>query len=384
MISATQYVLVALALAGIGYYLVCITSTAGFLLDRKKRRTEVAEFSPPVTILKPVRGVDPGAYENFRSHCLQDYPDYELIFGVGDANDAAIPLIERLRQEFPQRRIQLVICTQVRGTNRKVSNLMQMLAESQHPFVVINDGDIRVGRDYLRRVMAPFSSANVGMVTCLYHGIAAPTLGSRLEALGISTDFIAGVLTARQLEGKLRFALGSTLALRKTSLAAIGGLEPLVDYLADDYELGRRIAGAGFEVALSEETVETCVPAYSFAEFYAHQLRWARSTRDSRRWGYAGLALTFGLPWSLFAVLAAHGAPWSWKLLLVALVTRVLMAIVVGGVVLRDRQLTRDLILLPLRDLIALSVWIASFFGHKVSWRGSSFILENGKLRPVA
>jgi len=224
----------------------------------------------------------------------------------------------------------------------------------------------------------------VGMVTCLYHGIAASTLGSKLEALGISTDFSAGVLTARQVEGGIRFALGSTLAFSREALDSVGGLEPLVDYLADDYQLGRRISAQGYKVLLADVNVETFVPGYSFREFFLHQLRWARSTRDSRRWGYTGLVLTFGLPWSMMSAVLAHGTLWSWRVLAAALGTRLLMALTVGVGVLRDRQVWRDLVLIPLRDLIAVVVWATSFLGHQVSWRGTSFILENGKLRPAA
>jgi ceramide glucosyltransferase len=287
-------------------------------------------------------------------------------------------------REFPGRSIKLIACPQVLGMNRKVSNLVQMLAHAQHDYTLVNDGDIRVPREYLRRVLAPFESDSVGLVTCLYRGIAAATLGSRLEALGISTDFSAGVLTARMLEGGIRFGLGSTLAFSRKALAAIGGLEPMLDYLADDYELGERIARAGLQVILADATVETLVPAYKFKDFLLHQMRWARSTRDSRPYGYAGLLLTFGLPWALLTALLARGAAWSWKLLLIAITVRIIMALTVGLGELRDRQVLRDLILLPLRDLIALGVWAASFAGHKVNWRGTYFILENGKLRPAA
>jgi len=381
-----QYAVAALALLGVAYYLLCLWSAASFLLARRRSRAVNGEaaFTPAVTILKPVLGADPGAYESFRSHCLQDYPQYEIIFGVGDANDAAVPLIQQLMREFPQRQIKLVVCAQKRGMNRKVSNLLQMLPQAQHQYLLVNDGDIRVRPDYLRRVMAPFAGDRVGMVTCLYHGIAASTLGSKLEALGISTDFSAGVLTARQVEGGIRFALGSTLAFSREALDSVGGLEPLVDYLADDYQLGRRISAQGYKVLLADVNVETFVPGYSFREFFLHQLRWARSTRDSRRWGYTGLVLTFGLPWSMMSAVLAHGTLWSWRVLAAALGTRLLMALTVGVGVLRDRQVWRDLVLIPLRDLIAVVVWATSFLGHQVSWRGTSFILENGKLRPAA
>ena len=231
--------------------------------------------------------------------------------------------------------------------------------------------------------MAPFASPKVGMVTCPYRGIAADTLGSKLESIGISTDFIAGVLAARQIEGGIHFALGSTLAMSRTALEAIGGLRPLVDYLADDFELGYRIAKAGYEVVLADIVVETHLPAYSFRGFFQHQMRWARSTRDSRRMGYIGLLLTFGLPWSIFAVLLAPLSWWSWATLAAAAALRAAVALKVGIGIVHDRAVSRRLWLVPLRDLVAFGVWFASFADHTVHWRGEVFILEKGKIRPA-
>lgn len=367
------------AVAGCGYYLLCIWSARQFLGASRRQRAN--GFTPPVSILKPLKGTDPDIYESFRSHCLQDYPHYEVIFGVSDADDPAVELVRRLQAEFPQANIGLVVCPKVLGTNMKVSNLAQMLPSARHDYLIVNDSDIRVDPDYLRRVMAPFEEEKVGMVTCLYRGIAGRTLGSKLEAIGISSDFSAGVLAARTLEG-IHFALGSTLAFPRKALEAIGGFEPLVDYLADDFELGARISAAGFEVRLSDVVVDHHLPDYSLRSFTQHQLRWARSTRDSRRWGYTGVVLTFGVPWALVAVLLSAGAAWSWALLAAAVVLRITMALVVGKGILHDPQVVRELYLLPLRDVVALLVWIASYAGHTVAWRGDIFILEKGKLRP--
>jgi ceramide glucosyltransferase len=336
-----------------------------------------------VTILKPLRGVDPQMYESFRSHCVQDYPEYEIIFGVSEPDDPAVEAVHRLMREFPGCKIRLLVCPEVLGNNRKTSNLVQMLAFAQHDHILINDSDIYVTSDYLRRVMAPFARPQVGMVTCPYRGIAADTLGSKLESIGISTDFIAGVLVARQIEGGIHFALGSTLAMSRKALEAIGGLRPLVDYLADDFELGYRIAKAGYEVVLADIVVETHLPAYSFRGFFQHQMRWARSTRDSRRMGYVGLLLTFGLPWAIFAVLLAPLSWWSWTTLAAAAALRAAVALKVGVGVVHDRAVFRRLGLVPLRDLVAFGVWFASFADHTVHWRGEVFILEKGKIRPA-
>jgi len=313
------------------YYLLGLWSAGLFLRGQKagKACPELAEGSafptvelPSVSILKPLKGTDPDIYESFRSHCLQDYPEYEIIFGVSDANDPAVASVRQLQKEFPGHAICLVVSPTKLGPNVKVSNLEQMLASARFQHLIVNDSDIRVEPDYLRRVMAPLGDDGVGMVTCLYRGVAAPTLGSRLESLGISADFCPGVLVARQLEGELHFGLGSTLAFRRADLERIGGFKSIVDFLADDYELGHRIAALGLQVVLSDVVVETHLPAYDLAGFFSHQLRWARGVRDARAAGYVGLVSTFGLMWSLLALVAADGAPWSWAAAGVTIVLR--------------------------------------------------------------
>jgi ceramide glucosyltransferase len=260
-----------------------------------------------------------------------------------------------LQREFPNRAIQLVIAPKILGPNVKVSNLEQMVSAARYEFLLVNDSDIQVAPDYLRRVIAPLNDENVGVVTCLYRGVAASTLGSRLESLGISTDFCPGVLVARKLEGGLRFGLGSTLAFRRGDLDYIGGFKSIVDFLADDYELGRRIAALGRKVILSDVVVETHLPAYDLRGFFSHQLRWARGVRDARAGGYFGLVTTYGLMWALLVLIAAHAAPWSWGALGTMLL-RVAVALVVGKSVLHDRQTLKNLWLLPLRDLFAVAI----------------------------
>jgi ceramide glucosyltransferase len=388
VIRLLQIISVLGCLTSSAYYLLCLWSVRSFLheeqADRSVRPTQArpTQALPPISILKPLKGVDPDIYESFRSHCLQDYPEYEIVFGVSDADDPAIASVERLKKEFPGRAIRLVVAPKILGANVKVSNLQQMLPHARYEYLIVDDSDIRVERDYLRRVIAPFIAEedHVGMVTCLYRGVAAPTLGSRLESLGISTDFCAGVLVARQLEGGLHFALGSTMAFRRADLALAGGFEAIVDHLADDYELGRRIANLGLHIHLSDVVVETHLPAYDLRGFFAHQLRWARGVRDSRAGGYFGLVTTFGLMWALLAFLTSGAAQWSIGLLLGVAALRVAVAIAIGKVVLKDSRLLAHLWLLPLRDLIAVGVWVASFAGHTVTWRGDRFYLKDGRL----
>ncbi len=369
-------------LSSIGHYALCLWSAAKFLRQRKAADKSVrpTQACPAVSTLKPLKGTDPEMYESFRSHCLQDYPEYEIIFGVSDPNDPSTELVERLKAEFPERAIRLTICRKNLGANAKVSCLAQMLSEAQSEYIIVNDSDIRVAPDYLRRVLAPLSATEVGLVTCLYRGVANSTLGSRLESLGISTDFCAGILAARHLERGLRFGLGSTLAFRRRDLQAIGGFEAFVDYLADDYQMGSRIAALGLKVKLSDVVVETFLPRYTLREFFDHQLRWARTVRDSRFWGYVGLGLTFGLPWAVLCLVLSPGAGWAWALLAVTTTMRTVMAIIVGSLVLGDSQVKRFLALIPLRDVLGLLIWAVSFAGHTVAWRGDSFTLRNGKL----
>jgi ceramide glucosyltransferase len=382
-----------LAWAGIGYYLLALWSARAFVHRPRHARPD---YTPGVSILKPVRGLDHEMYSAFASHCRQEYTgEYEILFGVSALDDPALTAVHQLQEEFPDHAIRVIECPQLLGANGKVSNLTQMLPHARYPYIVINDSDIVVSPRYLANVMAGFAPSpqrdrSVGMVTAPYRGRAhglprqEPTFGSRMEALGISTDFIPGVLTARRIEGGIHFVLGSTLAVSREALDRIGGLAPLVDYLADDYELGARIAAAGYAVELSSEVVETWVPPYDAAGFFQHQLRWSRSTRDSRRWGYAGLVFTFGLPWAFFNLIATGLSLESIALFVLALLVRVALALVVGVGILGDMQVLRDLLLLLPRDLIALFLWAWSFAGDTVTWRGERFLLRKGKLTRMA
>lgn len=338
---------------------------------------------PPVSILKPIKGADPDMYEALRSHCLQDYPEYEILLGITDANDAAVPMIEKLKQEFPNHVIRIVNCEQRLGANGKVSSLAQMAPSATHEVLLVNDSDIRVERDYLKTIATDLQRPGVGLVTCLYRGTPAQTIWSRLEALGISTDFVPGVLAARAIEGGMHFGLGSTLAFRKSDLAAIGGFEGLVDYLADDYELGHRIAELGKTVLLSSQVVETHLAGYDFAGFVSHQLRWARTIRASRLLGYIGLLFTFTLPWATAVLLLAHGAAWARWAFAIAVLARFEMAAVSSELVLRDRNSVRLFWLLPLRDFLAPLTWLVGLVGQQIVWRGELFTLKDGKLLRV-
>ena len=371
--------------AGIAYMLLALWGARDYVRAVQRARA-AAPFAAGVSVLKPLKGIDPRMYAGLQSHCRQDYgAPFELIFGVHRLDDPAVEEVERLQREFPEMVIKLVECRERLGTSGKVSNLVQMLPHSAFEHVVINDSDIFVAPHYLAGVMRYFGEASVGMVTAPYIGRTGAggrekTVWAKLEALGISTDFLPGVLTARKLEGGIRFGMGSTLAFSRTALAKAGGLEPLVEFLADDYELGKRISQAGYLVRLCGETVETTVPAYGLGDFWDHQMRWARSTRDSRKLGYIGLGVTYTIPWALMTVVASGGALWSLTLLMMALLARVTVALTIGVGLLRDDQVLRDLWLLPVRDCFGLLFWAWSFAGDTVVWRGEEFRLKDGRI----
>jgi ceramide glucosyltransferase len=374
-----------LTMGGLAYMLLALAGARQLARDRCSQpvAAEKPSFAPDVTILKPIKGVDARMYAGLASHCRQHYAGhFEILFGVSSEDDPAVGEIERLRAEFPDYDLRLIVCPQLLGASGKVSNLVQMLAEAKYEHLLINDSDICVSPNYLTRVMSGFADAQVGMVTALYRGRmdAMPSMWSRLEALGISTDFIPGVLTARRLEGGVRFGLGSTLAMSRVALEAAGGLAPLVDSLADDYELGARIAQAGFHVELCDEVVETAIPTYDLRGFCQHQLRWARTTRDSRRWGYLGLGITYVIPWAAVNCLASGLATWSFGLLGLAALVRVAVALSVGVGVLGDDQVLRDLWLLPVRDCFGLGFWAWSYASDTIVWRGERFHLRDGRI----
>ena len=379
-----------MAVAGMGYFLAAMIGALTFLAAR---RAPLPPFAPGVSVLKSLKGLELGMTEAFRSHCAQSYAgEFELLFGIGNLSDPAVTAVERLQQEFPLHSIQLIHCPARLGTNGKVSTLAQLVPRARHDFLLINDSDITVSSRYLARVMAHFAPppahsgkppAPVGLVTALYRGRPHGTLPSRLEALGIATDFQPGVLLSKMIEGGIHYGLGSTLAVSRQALNQIGGLEAMVDHLADDYELGARIDRAGYRIALSSDVVETAIPAYTWRGFFDHQLRWARTVRDARPWGYAGLIFTHGLAWSVLNVVASGLSPLSLWLLGLSFFLRLTLAMTVGVQVLGDRQVLPSLWLLPLRDLIAMGIWVAGFAGNTIVWRGERFLLNGGKLQSV-
>jgi len=374
--------LLVLALASFAYYVVAIVAALRFF-GRRDAAALPSDFTPPVSILKPIYGLDREAYQNYASFCTQDYPDYEILFCVSDDQDPAIPVIEQLARDFPQRRIHLLIGSDPLGVSDKVNKLCRMAREARHDILAVSDSDVRVTPEYLRAIAAPFRDPAVGAVTCLYRGLTDGSLAANLEAIGNSTDFTAGVLVA-WLFAPVNFTLGATMATTKERLAEIGGFDSLVDHFSDDYELGNRIAARGHRVELSTFPVSIVYPHQKLADAFRHQLRWNVSIRFSRPAGHFGLIFTQALPLALLAAIFAPSAAWAISLLLGYLLLRGISAWVVGVYGMRDAGVRKHLELLPLRDAFAFIVWVASFFPQRIHWRGREFYVRDKRLVAAA
>lgn len=379
--------LAALAAAANTFYILSMVASVRFFGGRSRSKAALktegraAAFTPPVSIMIPLRGADFKAYQNYERLCRQQYPDYQIVFGVQDGNDSAVPIIRQLISKFPERNIDLVISAQSHGQNAKISNLQNMLSAVRHDHIVIVDSDIRVGPEYLKTIIAPLEESAVGLATCLYRAAETPDFGARLEAVGISSEFAAGVLMAWMIEG-VRFALGSTMATTRKQLERIGGFPALADYLADDFMLGNLVARSGYEVRLSDHVVETAMQPAGLSGMIRHQMRWARSTRISRPLGYLGLIFTYGTAVATVLTIVDGFSSRSLWLLAVTLIVRMSMAILIGVYWLGDRILLRNLWLVPIRDLLSFSIWVLSWVGRRVEWRGRFFeVAKDGKMR---
>ncbi len=368
-------------LTSAGFYLFSIYSAFEFFSRSKKTPQEEPGYCPPISILKSVCGVDDGAYDNLASFCRQDYPQYQVIFGVHDKQDPILPVIQRLMRDFEGLDIQLVLCDRVMGANPKVSNLIQMETRAKHPFLLICDSDIRVGKDYLGRVIQPMRDPSIGVVTGMCHSLSKGGIGT-LEALRESTEFCPHVLVARKLEG-IKFGLGSAILVRRRALERVGGLNSIADYLADDFLLGNRIANAGYTVELSDLVVEHDLSIQDFRRFVRRQIRWNRGIRVCRPWGYRGLLFTYGVPASVLFLAFIGGSPWGWAVFGLTLSIRLMMAYTVGAWFLNDRAARRFLWAVPLQDVVSFVLWCFGLFGNAVYWRGQYFKLTpEGKLLP--
>jgi len=381
--SILRYAVLAVATFPFIYYLLVLYSSWRFF-HRPTSSPGAAGggFTPPVSNLKPIRGADPEAYENFASLCRQDYPEYELLFCVGAKDDPAVPVLEMLARDFPERRIRILVGTDGRASNDKAAKLARLVSEARHEILVINDSDVRVRPDYLRSVVAPLADPKVGAVTCFYMPLEVKTLPEKLQTMGMVSDFYAGVLVARQLDG-MKFALGPTIATTRERLAGFGGYGAIENLPADDVLVGRLIAGQGYEVVLLPYVIQTVPDFHSLPDLVRKRLRWFVVMRHMRPWGHLGLLLTQGLPWSLAAVAARPTAAVALGYLGAYLGLRFAMTWLIGAKGLRDRTLWKKMWLIPAWDAMALFIWLWSFGRDSFRWRDGEYAIRRGRLVPV-
>lgn len=365
-------VLLTVAVAASLYYALAIYAAFDFF---SRRRADGGPL-PPISILKPIRGLDPDSYASFASFCAQEYPDYELIFGSIDDDDPGAEVARQIIRDYPGRDIRLVTGAPCLGANPKVSNLAHMAATAKHALLLVSDSDIRAGPGHLRAMAQPLTDPSVGVVTCLYRSDGRGWAG-RLDALGLSTEFQPSVLVARAVEG-IRFGLGAGILIRRTALEAVGGFPAIADYLADDYLLGALPARAGWGVALATEVVEHRLGPETFWELVRHQLRWNRGIRACRPGSYAGLVFLQATAAGLLGLVSLRGSAAGWALLALTWGTRLAAAWIIAGGYLRDRDARRLIWLVPVRDLLSTLLWGLAFFGRSVQWRGARYRVGKG------
>ncbi len=378
--SLTASIFLGVAAIPLIYYLIALYSCVRYF---SQKRTPSSTFTPPVSNLKPIRGLDPDAYENLASFCRQDYPEYEILFCVDDGDERVLSVIERLTRDFPECRIRVLFGSGRDATNDKVAKLARLVSEAAYEHLVISDSDVRVRPDYLRTVVGPLSNPEVGATTCFYVHADEKTFTENLQTVGMISDFYAGVLVAWQLDG-IKFALGPTIATTRARLAGFGGYQALENRPADDLLVGRLIADQGYRVELLPYTVSTVADYKSMSELLHKRLRWIVVMRHMRPWGHLGLLLTQGLPWCLVAI-AIHP---TWAVAIGYLgayfALRVSMTWAVGGWGLHQPGLAKKMALIPVWDGIAFCIWLTSFLRKSVRWRGSDYYIRDGELVAVS
>jgi len=365
------------------YYLIAIYSTWRFFVVSSRQRATAPSFTPPVSILKPVRGLDPDAYKNLASFCRQDYPEYEIVFCVGDRTDPVLPVIEKVMHDFPECTIRVLFGSGRVATNDKVAKLARLTNEAQYECLVINDSDVRAEPAYLRTIVAPLADPKVGAVTCFYAPTDEETLVQHLQSVGMLSDFYAGILVAWQLDG-VKFALGPTIATTRTRLSGFGGYEAIENRPADDLLVGRLIAEQGYEVKLLPYSVLTVADYDSLRDLFNKRLRWIVVMRHMRPWGHLGLIFTLGLPWSLAAVAVRPTLAVVVGYLGTYFALRCAMTWLVGSWGLKHRVSWQKYSLIPLWDTMASLIWLLSFTRATIMWRGRKYFIREGQLVPAS
>lgn len=369
-------------LAGLGavYYIASTLALRRHFLSTRRRRSEGSR-APRVSILKPVCGLDADASENLASYLRLDYPDYEVLFGVLDPDDPSVPIIADLIVGVSN--ASMHIGSRIEGANNKVRILDNLAGHADGEIIVVTDADTRVDERFLRRITAPFEDDSVGVVTCLYRGVGDRGAPASIEGLHMTCCFAPGAATSACLAG-IDFSLGAASAVRRSALDAIGGFASMADYLADDFQLGRRASQAGYRVVLSDYVIDISLPREGWSRVLTRELRWARTIRASRPWGYLGMLFTFGFGYAVVYLLLSGLSVPGWLLLTGVGLVRASTAYLGADRYLGDRQLIRRFHLLPLRDVLSLAVWIGGYLSRTVSWRGRRLrLLPDGTMEPV-
>lgn len=380
ILTVAATIVLVLAASPFVYYLLALYSTARYFSVAQKENSPNQGFFPPISCLKPIKGLDEDDYENFASFCRQDYPDYEILFCV-DQDDPAVPVLEKLIHNFPDRQIRLIFGSGRTAINDKVARLVRLVDEAQHNLLVITDGDIRVTPDYLRTVAAPFRDPKVGGATCLYVSTEETKLIQELQSVGMISDFFAGIMVAWQLDG-VKFMFGQTIVMTRQANVAFGSYRMIENRPADDLLAGRLIAEQGFEVKLLPYVVKTVADFNSLRELLYKRVRWMTVMRSMRPWGHLGLVFTWGLPWTLVAI-AVHPTLEVVAIFVGAYaVLRVAMAWLIGIRGMKEESFWRKLPLIPVWDALAFGIWLASFTRTTIRWRGVDYKIRNGAFVP--
>lgn len=383
MWTLLRWAILIVALAPLVYYILVLWAARRFARDQHAIR-RVDPFTPPISVLKPIRGLDRNAHENFSSFCRLDYPVYEILFCASDPDDPAVPVVEQVMREFPHVPVRLLIGAEPLGVNDRINKLCRLAREARYDLLVITDSDVRVEPEFLRAFAAAFGDSRTGAAMMLFRSDVDGSLVSRLDCLGVGNDFWSSALVAIWLEGGARFIHGAAMATRRERLAEIGGFEAMVHHQLDDFLLGHRIARAGHRVALLPPAFWMVYASANWREYLRHELMRYVRFRHVRPAGYAGMLFTYGLPWSLAAVAAAPSASIGLAYLVAYLLLRYVSVWAVGVGVLDDPAVRRSWWLAPLRDVVAFPIWLAGFASRRFRWRGQEFRVEKGgRLVPV-
>ncbi|MGH9715992.1 MAG: glycosyltransferase [Candidatus Acidiferrales bacterium] len=378
--AIAEYVVLAVAAIPFIYYLLVLLCAGEYFRTSQREARVPTDFTPGVSCLKPIKGLDEDAYENYASFCRQDYPEYEIVFCV-DPGDPALPLVERLIREFPDRKIRVLLGSGRTAINDKVTRLVRLTNEASYDIFAITDGDVRVRPDYLRNVVAPFRDPDVGAATCLYVSAAERNLVQKLQSTAMLSDFYASVLVAWKLDG-VKFCFGQTIVTTRKAVQGYGGYQTIENRPADDLYAGRLVAEQGYEVKLLPYVVQTTADFQSFSELLHKRVRWATVQRHMRPWGHIGLIFTFGLPWAIIAVASHPTVAVAAAYFGGYAAFRTAMTWTIGSWGMKQSGIWKKIALIPVWDALAVGLWLVSFGRSTIRWRNIEYHLRDGMMVP--